>query len=277
MTERVEIPKVVGLRLERQIRPVDHLAGRGQAVDRNHSRIDESDIDALAGVALAPRVVGTHPLDHPIHRPLVQHRVVITEEGSIVPSGCLQRWGGWGGRRHNRRNCQGEAQKGGQQNDPQAHGFRPPFCSESQRASHLVVSMNRVQCLDEVIGTCSPNLGNQSVLHKRTSQVGEPHATLPLRRGEARRLRLPIRSVTASSSHAPNYASSIPATRCPTRRRQTTRRSTRTRSTRKHHSTKRSTTTCYSTKPRTTTPPTTKRSTRKHHSTKRCSTKRRSR
>ena len=51
---RVEVPEGRVLRLEREVRAVDDLARRGEALDRADARVDERDVDAGAGVAGVP-------------------------------------------------------------------------------------------------------------------------------------------------------------------------------------------------------------------------------
>ncbi len=45
MTKRIQIPQIRSLRLERQIRTIDHLARPRQTIHRHHTRIDQGDID----------------------------------------------------------------------------------------------------------------------------------------------------------------------------------------------------------------------------------------
>ena len=62
MAEGVQVLKGRRLRFERQVRPLQELAGRRHAIDRGHARVDEGDADALAGVTRLPHGLRTRAL-----------------------------------------------------------------------------------------------------------------------------------------------------------------------------------------------------------------------
>ena len=73
--EGVQVAGAGRLRLEGQVRAVDDLARRGQALDRRDAAVDERDVDALAGQRL-PLVAGTGDGADVVHRPGIADGVV---------------------------------------------------------------------------------------------------------------------------------------------------------------------------------------------------------
>ena len=76
MPVRVEIPQRRALRLEREVGPVDDLAGSGETLDRAHTRVDHRDIDAGTRVARVPPRRRTAVRGRVRHRVHVSRRVV---------------------------------------------------------------------------------------------------------------------------------------------------------------------------------------------------------
>jgi hypothetical protein len=76
VAERVEVPEVRCLRLDREVRPVENLAGRCEALDRGNAGVDHRHIDAGARVAGVPPVDRPRVAGHGVHRVDVGRRIV---------------------------------------------------------------------------------------------------------------------------------------------------------------------------------------------------------